>query len=343
MIHSTGVPNTASYQPDRLGSVAVNDQRMIEQLAEYINGLIRIKLEQAQGSDSVLAPMLRGESNESNYPQSIFEAQQALCDPSSENYLRLNLEQIYKTKQNDPDPKYILGIIDQESSEFTRKINEQLDFIAKNTNQIMQIEDAEAHTSITPKIEEKEESEIRAKLIEIFLLKREDLRMKVTKGLEPEILEENKEKIFRVVSLLGLAPEDNPTPYLKVLVTSTVLPRLAPKDNSTPDLADFRKAVDGLPSAVKFNISAMLSKALSSVYTMGSAAVDPESDFYLNILVMQKLLLNCKNLCLDGFRLIGMDFSEMEILHPDPPHRNFNIIFSDASMQGTNLTGSIFR
>ena len=342
MIHSTGA-NTASYQLNRLESFAPNDQR-IEELAKYIDGLIKMKLEQAQGSDSVLTPMLREESNKPNYPQSIFEAQQALCDPSSQNYLRLNLEQIYKTKQNNPDPKYILEIIDQESSEFTRKVNEQLNFIAKNTNQIMQTEGAEAHTSITPpKIEEKEESEIRAKLIEIFLLERQDLLRKVTKGLKLEILEENKEKIFRAVSLFGLAPEDNPTPYLKVLVTSTVLPHLASKDNSTPDLADFRKAVDGLPSAVKFNISAMLSKALSSVYTMGSAAVDPESDFYLNILVMQKLLLNCKNLHLDNFRLTEMNFSTMKITYPDPPLDYFSIIFSGASMEGTDLTGSIFK
>jgi uncharacterized protein YjbI with pentapeptide repeats len=343
VIHSTGVPNTASYQLDRLGSVAPNDQR-IEELAKYIDGLIKMKLEQAQGSDSVLTPMLREESNKPNYPQSIFEAQQALCDPSSQNYLRLNLEQIYKTKEDNPDPKYILEIINQESSKFTQKVNEQLNFIAKNTNQIMQTEGAEAHTSITPpKIEEKEESEIRAKLIEIFLLERQDLLRKVTKELKPEILEEHKEKIFRAVSLFGLAPEDNPTPYLKVLVTSTVLPHLASKDNSTPDLADFRKAVDELPSAVKDKISAMLIRAMSYAYGQGAAPVDnPESDLYLSILVMQKLLLNCKNLHLDNFRLTEMNFSTMKITYPDPPLDYFSIIFSDASMRNTNLTNSIF-
>jgi uncharacterized protein YjbI with pentapeptide repeats len=199
------------------------------------------------------------------------------------------------------DEEVIRESIAEDSANLCQTINKELASLHSKTG------DAKIPP---PRIEEKEESHIRAELTKIFLVN-DDLIRRVNEKLDPKILEDNKEKIWEALSLIR-SDDSEAITYLH----------------------QFKKSMETLPEEVK--------KALVPIIYQPTLCSIPS---HLNELVKKEFIATCLlpaeaqqfglAECPDlaGFYLMGLDFR-------GEVYRGREVSPTKLNFKGGNFSGS---
>jgi uncharacterized protein YjbI with pentapeptide repeats len=310
---------------------------------DYMEKLIQMKVREA-GLDSA-----------SSLPENLI----------AENCGQILLEQlgnIINAKLELPDGKEMLDSISKATSKVSEQINRQLDSLAAQIDCLITPTNTmnEGHRIIAPpRIEEKEESKIRAELIKIFQIDTEiqtkilgKVNAAISRGeLDPHILKDHEEEIWRAVSLIK-SPSSDSLHYLKEfkvamekILPSELRSKLVPiiYEKPTHSIPDYIQKDSKNNPTLKFEPNCDLSGYYLRDLNFQPSGPDwdLEPNFYVNLSAAPLDFTSAKMIRAD---LSRSDFSSLVLNEADLTEANLtNTNFIGSELIGTKLSGAYWE